>query len=159
MTLRFVRFNGVGLLGFVLQIAVLALLLDVHVQYLVATGLAVEAALLHNFLWHERWTWIDRPAAGRARLERLWRFHALNGVVSLVGNLLLMRLLVGSLGMAAVPANFVAVIACGLLNFAASDRAVFRTGSGIRDSGCTIRDSGFGIRDQRSGISDSSGRA
>ncbi|HTM24473.1 MAG TPA: GtrA family protein [Vicinamibacterales bacterium] len=141
MTSRFVRFNGVGLLGFVLQIAVLALLLKAHVQYLAATALAVEAALLHNFLWHERWTWIDRPAAGRARLERLWRFHVLNGVVSLVGNLLLMRLLVGVLGFPLLPSNAVAVLVCAAINFTASDRVVFevrRPTSEVRRPRCEV---------------------
>ena len=27
--------------------------------------IAVEAAVLHNFGWHERWTWRDRPRAGQ----------------------------------------------------------------------------------------------
>ena len=124
--MRFWRFNGVGALGFAVQLGVLALLLRVGVHYLLATVVAVEAAVLHNFLWHERWTWRDRPAAGRARFERLWRFHALNGAISLGGNLLLMRLLVGSLGVPAIPANLCSVIACAFLNYGASNRLVFR---------------------------------
>jgi|SRR6478672_4029440 len=124
--MRFWRFNGVGALGFAVQLGVLALLLRLGVHYLLATLVAVEAAVLHNFLWHERWTWRDRPAAGRARLDRVWRFHALNGAISLGGNLLLMRLLVGSLGMPAIPANLCAVLACAVLNYGVSDRLVFR---------------------------------
>ena len=122
---RFVRFNGVGAIGFALQLGLLALLIRLGLHYVLATMLAVEAAVLHNFLWHERWTWRDRPAAGAARLDRLWRFHALNGLVSLAGNLALMRLLVGACGMPPLPANVCAVLACSLLNFTASDRAVF----------------------------------
>jgi putative flippase GtrA len=122
---RLFRFNGVGIIGFVLQCAVLALLLRAGIHYLAATALAVEAAVLHNFLWHESWTWADRPAAGGGRLRRLWRFHALNGAVSLGGNLLLMRLLVGVLGFPSVPSNAVAVLACAAINFMASDRVVF----------------------------------
>jgi dolichol-phosphate mannosyltransferase len=125
---RFVRFNSVGAGGFLLQIGVLAALLHVGVHYLAATALAVETAVLHNFLWHERWTWRDRPASGRRRLARLARFHALNGLVSLVGNLLLMRLFVGSFGLPAIPANLLAVIACALVNYVASDRLVFSRG-------------------------------
>lgn len=131
MTKRLLRFNLVGLAGFVLQMAVLALLLRLGAHYLAATALAVEAALLHNFAWHERWTWKDRPAAGQTRLARLGRFHLLNGVVSLGGNLILMRVLVGALGLPALLANLIAVLACSLANFAASDRAVFL---GARDS-------------------------
>jgi putative flippase GtrA len=123
--MRFLRFNAVGVIGFVVQLAVLALLLRADLHYLAATVVAVEAAVLHNFAWHERWTWRDRPASGTARLGRLGRFHMLNGLVSLVGNLAVMRLLVGTLGMLPLPANVIAVLACALVNYAASDRIVF----------------------------------
>jgi putative flippase GtrA len=123
---RWLVFNGVGIVGFGVQLGVLAVLLHLRLHYLAATALAVEVTVLHNFAWHERWTWKDRPAGGAARGERLWRFHALNGAVSLAGNLILMRALVGGLGMAPVPANLVAVLACALLNYTASDRMVFR---------------------------------
>ena len=125
MGVRFVRFNLVGVAGFVLQIAALALLLRAGVHYLVATALAVEVAILHNFFWHERWTWRDRPAGGRSRLARLARFHLLNGSVSLGGNLIVMRVLVGALGLPALLSNLLAVLACALANYAASDRVVF----------------------------------
>jgi putative flippase GtrA len=123
---RWLVFNGVGIVGFAVQLGVLAVLLHLRLHYLAATALAVEVTVLHNFAWHERWTWKDRPADCAARWERLWRFHALNGAVSLGGNLILMRALVGGLGMAPVPANLVAVLACALLNYTASDRMVFR---------------------------------
>jgi dolichol-phosphate mannosyltransferase len=124
--MRFWRFNGVGIAGFVVQIAILALLIRAGEHYLAATVFAVEAAVLHHFLWHERWTWRDRPASGIARLDRLWRFHVCNGLVSLIGNLILMQTLVGLVGMQPVVANAIAVLACGLVNFTASDRLVFR---------------------------------
>jgi putative flippase GtrA len=127
---RFLKFNSVGVAGFAVQMTVLAALLHAGVHYLAATALAVEAAVLHNFVWHERWTWKDRPAAGHGRLGRLFRFHALNGLVSLAGNVLLMRLFVGTLGVPAIPANILAVMACSLVNYFGSDRIVFaRMGS------------------------------
>jgi len=122
---RFARFNAVGVLGFGVQLAVLALLLRAGVHYLAATAIAVEAALLHNFAWHERWTWSDRPSTGRARALRLARFHALNGGVSAAGNLLLMAALVGALHVAPLCANAIAVTVCAMLNFWAADRVVF----------------------------------
>jgi putative flippase GtrA len=60
------------------------------------------------------------------RAHRLCRFHATNGLVSLSGNLILMRLMVGLVGMPPLPANLLAVLACALINFTASDRLVFR---------------------------------
>jgi len=122
--MRFWIFNAVGLLGFAVQLTVLALLLHAGAQYLVATAVAVEAAVLHNFFWHERWTWADRRGSD-GRLRRLLRFQAVNGVVSLIGNLLLMRLLTGALGLPPVAANVIAVAACAAINFAGSDRLVF----------------------------------
>jgi putative flippase GtrA len=124
--LRFLRFNGVGILGFVVQLAVLAGLIRLGAHYLAATAVAVELAVLHNFAWHERWTWRDRPAVPGSRARRLWRFHASNGAISLAGNLVLMRLFVGLLGLPPVAANLVAVVLCSFLNFSASDRFVFR---------------------------------
>lgn len=123
---RFLKFNGVGIVGFALQLGLLALLLRLGLHYLAATALAVELTVLHNFAWHERWTWRDRAAGTGGRWRRLWRFHAANGLISLAGNLVLMRVFVGLLGMPPVPANLLAVLTCALVNFAASDRFVFR---------------------------------
>jgi putative flippase GtrA len=126
--MRFVRFNGVGAIGFGVQLGVLSYLLHAGVPYLLATALAVEASVLNNFVWHERWTWRDRPASGRARLMRFGRFHALNGVVSLGGNLLIVSALTGELGVNPILSNVVAVIACGILNFFGADQIVFVPG-------------------------------
>ena len=130
MVERFVRFNAVGLLGFVVQLAVLWGLTRGGMHYLAATAIAVEAAALHNYWWHERWTWRERGARGWERLRRLGEFHLLNGMVSLAGNLALMRVLVGAWQVPPVVANLIAVGACSVINFALSDRVVF----GVRRS-------------------------
>jgi hypothetical protein len=58
---RWWRVNLVGGMGIGLQIALLFLLKSVlGLNYLLATGLAVEATVVHNFLWHERYTYADR---------------------------------------------------------------------------------------------------
>ncbi|MFZ1131143.1 MAG: GtrA family protein [Terriglobales bacterium] len=125
--LRWVKFNAVGGIGILVQLAALAVFRSwLGVDYLVATGLAVEMAVIHNFLWHERFTWADRPAARpRESLVRLVKFNASNGVVSIVGNLGLMRLLVGEMRFNYVASNLVAIGVCALVNFLLSDRFVF----------------------------------
>ena len=115
---RWLRFNAVGVLGAGIQLAVLWLMLQLHVHYLLATGIAIEAALLHNFVWHRLWTW-----AGHA--GSLWRFHASNGLISLISNLLLMRILTGALGLPAIPSNLAAITLTSLLNFAFASKWVF----------------------------------
>ena len=126
---RWLVFNAVGVFGALLQLTVLAVLVHgVAVHYLLATVAAVECAVLHNFLWHERWTWRDRPAGSRAeRLSRLVRFHLLNGAVSFAGNVALMAILSGRFGLTPVVANIAAVTACSHVNFAGSEWRVFST--------------------------------
>lgn len=121
------KFNAVGGLGIVVQLATLAVFRSwLKLDYLLATGLAVEIAVIHNFLWHERFTWADRPPARLVQsLVRLAKFNAGNGAVSIVGNLVLMRLLVGELEFNYVVSNLVAIVVCSLLNFLLSDRFVF----------------------------------
>ena len=124
---RWLTFNGVGLAGVVVQLVTLAVLTQVvGWPVLIATAIAVELALLHNFACHLRWTWRDRPSGGgREVAVRLWRFHAVNGVVSLVGNVVITSALARS-GMDPILANVAAIAACSLVNFAAGDAFVFR---------------------------------
>ncbi len=124
---RWMKFNAVGGLGIVVQLATLAVFRSwLKLDYLLATGLAVEIAVIHNFLWHERYTWADRPASRITHsLVRLAKFNATNGAVSIVGNLLLMRLLVGELKLNYVGSNLVAIVLCSLVNFLLGDRFVF----------------------------------
>jgi putative flippase GtrA len=124
---RWVKFNFVGAIGIPVQLAALTAFRSwMNLDYLLATALAVEAAVIHNFLWHERFTWADRPAARPVQsLARLAKFNASNGGVSIVGNLLLMRLLVGELHLNYVLANLFAIAVCSLANFLLSDRLVF----------------------------------
>ena len=75
---RFLKFAAAGAGGFVLQIAVVGALAEraSGLHYLAATAIGVEAAILTNFLWHDRWTWRDRPApTARDRWLRLAAFQ------------------------------------------------------------------------------------
>jgi len=130
---RWLKFNLVGAIGIVVQLAVLGILNGVlGLDYLPATALAVEAAVLHNFLWHERFTWADRASVTRRQaLGRLVRFNLTTGAVSILGNLLLMRLLVGQAHLPALPASLASIAACSLANFLASEYIVFRP---VRDA-------------------------
>ena len=134
--LHWIKFNVVGVLGFALQSGALFVLTHkpYPINYLAATAIAVELAVLNNFVWHQRWTWIDRPSASRGEtLRRLAKFNVTTGVVSITGNLILMSILVGRLGLPIVGANVVTVIACSVLSFILADRIAFdplvRTGS------------------------------
>ena len=122
---HWLKFNAVGLVGVGVQLLVLTVLKSlVGLNYLFATFLAVEAAILHNFVWHERWTWVDRTKASGI-VVRLIRFNLANGLISLAGNLGLMWLLVSRSHLNYLVANFIAIVLCSFVNFVVSDRLVF----------------------------------
>ena len=135
--LRFGRFNLVGLLGAALQLLVFFVLIRAfQIPAGAAAALAVEIAVLHNFLWHERFTWHDRePASLRQRAARLWRFHAGNGLISLLGNTVIVAIAVEWLHAPAVPAAVAAIAVCVPANFLVADRWVY-TVAASASAGC-----------------------
>ena len=125
---RWLRFNAAGLLGIGVQLAVLSLLARNGAGYLSATFIAVECAILHNFLWHEHWTWRHATAATPEGWPlRLLKFHVANGLIAIAGNALLMSWFVGVLGGPVVISNLITIVLCGTANFIAGDRFVFRS--------------------------------
>jgi len=124
--MRWLRFYAVGAMGAALQFALLGLLVHVAgLNYLLATALSVEAAILHNFLWHRRWTWDDRRGASDRAGAALARFNLTNGLVSISANLLSAYLLTGVWRIDPVLFSIMSVAAGSLANFFLSDRVVF----------------------------------
>ena len=121
------RFYAVGGVGVAVQLAALAVLkTGLDIDYLLATAIAVELAVLHNFFWHERWTWADRTQSAPAGLTgRLFRFHLTNGTLSILANLILMAALVDRLHVPYLLANAISIALCSILNYLAADRFVF----------------------------------
>lgn len=125
---HWLKFNLVGLLGFGLQSLVLFALTrsPYSIGYLAATAVAVELAVLNNFVWHQRWTWNDRPTRTRREtLRRLAKFNVTAGLVSIVGNLLFMSILVGRFRLPINGANALTVGLCSLVSFFLADRIAF----------------------------------
>jgi len=126
--MHWIKFNVVGLLGFGLQSATLFILTHTvySISYLAATAVAVELAGLNNFIWHQLWTWNDRPSSAKKETwRRLAKFNVTTGLVSLVGNLVLMSILVGRFGLPITGANVITVGACSILSFFLADRIAF----------------------------------
>jgi putative flippase GtrA len=165
--MRWLKFNAVGGIGIAVQLVVLLGLKDgFHLNYLLATALAVEAAVVHNFIWHERYTWADRSQPSwRKSLPRFMRFNLTTGAVSIVGNLALMRIMIGLGHLNYLVANGIAIALCSVVNFVLSDRVVFapsphrhvpeiiwRSGNTKNEEGTQAHDSGTrpikGVRDE-----------
>jgi putative flippase GtrA len=140
MMLRWLKFNMAGILGVFVQLGLLNLLTHfAGLHYMFATLVAVEATILHNFLWHEKYTWRIRTRLDpRSSLRRLAYFNLSNGAVSLIGNLLLMKVLVGWCGMPVTAANLCAIGGCSTLNFVIAECFVFAAKPQVNDGGLFI---------------------
>ena len=145
---HWLKFNLVGVLGFALQTGVLFVLTHcgqyqlamvrgvlfvftratLQVSYLAATATAVELAVLNNFVWHQRWTWRDRPSSTtKESLRRLVKFNFTSGLFSIIGNLVFMSIFIGRLGLPVSLANLASVAACSIVSFFLADRIAFES--------------------------------
>jgi putative flippase GtrA len=132
MRARVPAFLTVGALGFGLQLGVLLWLSNVwHWAYPLATALAVEVAVVHNFIWHEQWTWGDRQTSLEPGLRRLVRFHLSAGLTSLAGNVVVTTIAIEALHVPILLANVCAVATMSVANFLMADRWVFSRTSGV----------------------------
>jgi len=122
---RWWKFNLVEILGMLVQLVALALINRLtRGHYLFASAAAIEVALLHNFVWHLQYTWSDRRKDSAVSAQLL-RFHLSNGLVSLLGNLALMRILVAQAHLPVVAANSIAILCCSMVNFFLGDLWAF----------------------------------
>lgn len=122
---RWIKFNAVGTMGSIVQLNVLWILVHVFgMEYLLATAIAVEIALMHNFAWHQAWTWKGAPRRGW--FGRFVRFQAANGALSIVSNTVLTFVFKEYLGAPVLIANAAAIAVMALVNFWLAASWVFR---------------------------------
>ena len=127
MTGRLARFVTVGGIGFVLQLAALALFTAAGWPYLFAAAGAVEMASLHNFCWHERWTWGDRSLSHRRLFRRLVDYHLTTAAIAVAGNVIVTGTIVELFSAPPVLANIAAVAVLAAVQFHGRRPVGFRT--------------------------------
>ncbi len=77
--IRFFRFAVVGIIGAVVDFAVLNLLLHFSVPYVMAGTISFITAVLNNFLWNRYWTYPD------SRSKKISQQLAQFGIINLIG--------------------------------------------------------------------------
>ncbi len=112
--LQLVRFATVGASGYVVNLAVFAVLVhEVGMDYRAAATGAFVVALANNFVWNRAWTF--RARGGRAAFQAS-RFCVVS-VVAFVFNLVVLYVLVSGLQAPKVPAQALAIAAATPLSF------------------------------------------
>jgi putative flippase GtrA len=109
---QLVRFGVVGASGYVVNLAIYALLLEAGLHYRGAATGAWVGGVLNNFWWNRHWTFSARE--GHAAFQAA-RFFAVS-FVAFVVSLGVLTLLVEA-GVAKLPAQALAIIAVTPLNF------------------------------------------
>ena len=121
---RMARFAAVGALGTVVNLLIMALLLQLDVHYIAAAVLATEAAIVHNFLMQERFVFADRRASAHGWRRRALTFVMFNNVETLVRMPLLVAL-VGPGGLQPVLAQGTTLVLAFFLRFLFVDSVVY----------------------------------
>ena len=120
---QLVRFALVGGTGYVINLAVYSMLVEIaDVQYIAAAMLAFCVAVTNNFILNRHWTF--RATDGSAVFQAP-RFLTVS-LIALAFNLLVLELLVGVAGLHKIPAQAVAVLAATPLNFVGNKLWSFR---------------------------------
>jgi len=109
---QLVRFGVVGASGYVVNLAIYAVLLELGLHYRGAATGAWVGGVLNNFWWNRHWTFGARD--GHAGFQAA-RFFVVSFVVFLV-SLAVLTLLVNA-GIAKLPAQAIAIIAVTPLSF------------------------------------------
>jgi putative flippase GtrA len=123
---RPIAFLAVASGGFLIQTATVALLArGTRVPPELATALGVELAVVHNFWWHDWWTWADRSRGAEPRCARFVTYQLATGITSLTGNLLVVAIAVRALAFGPTVANVIAVAIMSVANYLVADRWVF----------------------------------
>jgi putative flippase GtrA len=86
--IRFVKFGMVGGSGVVVNVGLLhAFTAFAKMDYRIASIVAIECAVINNFLWNYFWTWKDRKTESkRSFAYMLFKFHLSSGITALVVN-------------------------------------------------------------------------
>jgi putative flippase GtrA len=112
--LQLVKFCAVGGSGYVVNLCVFALAVEVlDVHHLVAATLAFVVAVTNNFWWNRHWTF--KAHQGHAGFQAA-RFFAVS-VVAFLFAAAILELLVTGAGVAEVPAQAISIVAATPLNF------------------------------------------
>lgn len=125
---RWIRFNAIGMMGTGVQLLLIFFLRSLfQLNYLVATLIGVQCSLIHNFFWHQRWTWKNSISIGRkASFQRFLRFNSTSGTISMMGNLGFTSILVQAVHLPYLVCNILAIGGCNILNFFLANNFAFQ---------------------------------
>jgi len=118
---RLFKFMLVGASGIVVNEGLLYVFTEyAGIFYLVSSVIAIQAAILNNFVWNHIWTFYDRRRTKVSILYRLGKFELVS-ISGTLTNILVLYLAVTFLGIQYLLANLLGIAAGFVVNFTANN--------------------------------------
>lgn len=116
-----------GTWGFVVNMSILWLLTEVGgLYYLLSSIVAVEIALINNYVLNDLWTWHDRGKPGkREYLKRMLKYH-ITASAAMLTNISILWFFTELVGIYYLVSNIFGIFCGAALNFFVNDRWTFR---------------------------------
>ncbi len=124
---RAAKFGAVGASGVLVNMLVLWFIKErTSMPLWLASGVAIELAILNNFVWNYHWTFVDRQAgASQHWAKALLKYHLAVSVAA-VSNFIILWLLHERLSMNYLLANALGIVCGFAINYLFSEHWVFR---------------------------------
>jgi putative flippase GtrA len=98
-----------------------------YIPIIPASLLAIEIAIIHNFIWLRFWAWSDRGEAKRPPfLKQLLLYNVATGIVDLTVNVSILWLLYKFFGIHYLLANIAGMLMGPFIKFWLNDKIVFK---------------------------------
>ncbi|HEX4107159.1 MAG TPA: GtrA family protein [Solirubrobacteraceae bacterium] len=126
---RMVKFGIVGGSGFVVNLAVFALVERLHTLHVISATVAFLAAVVNNFYWNRRWTF--RGVGSAAIHDQARRFFLVSGAAFLFQLGILEALI--NIGVSPLISQAISVLAAMPLGFVGNRMWTFHEDGGLRE--------------------------
>ena len=124
---RFITFTFVGISGIFVNQAILFYAHEsLHVPLALASLIAIQIAIINNFIWNRQFTWTDRPMKGYQAIKKgLIKFTLVSWVAGAL-NWVILLILTEYAGIYYMIANLMAILVASILNYFLNDLWTFR---------------------------------
>ncbi|MBU0518750.1 GtrA family protein [bacterium] len=128
LVFRSTKFNLVAWMGMIVNSACLYLFKGIlHIPIIPAGLLAIEIAIIHNFLWHRYWTWNDRNGENpKSFFKHLLIYNSMTGLVDLVANITVLWSLTTFAGVHFMISNLCGMMLGPFIKFWLNEKVIFK---------------------------------
>ena len=126
--LRGTKFLLVAWMGMVVNSGYLYVFKGVlGVRLIPASMMAIEIAIIHNFIWFRHWAWKDRKSENRQPFfKQLLMYNVATGIVDLSANVTILWVLSTLFHVHYMLANILGMLAGPFIKFWLNDKVIFR---------------------------------